>query len=251
MDKDPKDVFLNLDEVARRLLVVSVAIGLLFVMLDSLQHHVKTLYLGEAFRSIYSIKYEASIGTWYSVMLAMVAACVAFLCFLEQRGANRRQALCWLVIALFFLYLSIDDQVNVHEQLGFAFKRTLVPKIFGGGFRLPSYGWQFIYGPFFGGMAVFLLLFTLKTLSSTRDKAVIIAALSLYGIAVFLDFWQGHERYFNAFSQAVGMTQKNATHWFRVVEEFLEILGTILFTNAFLHHLAYSLSLRPRRLIWR
>jgi hypothetical protein len=244
-----RDVHISPDKWIRNILVASVVIALFFVILDSLQQLVKTLYLGETVRSIYSIKYEDSIGTWYSILLALMTACAALLCFLEQYESNRRRALGWFIIAAFFVYISIDDQVTLHEQFGFVFEKSVAPRLMVGTFRLPSYGWQFVYGPFFGMMGIFILFFSFRVLSAKSGKKMVSVSLLLYTLAVLLDFWEGSDLLFSAFYEAVGFDEHSALHWFRIVEESCEMAGTIIFTNAFLRHLEERLSLHPRRFI--
>jgi hypothetical protein len=56
---------------------------------------------------------EQSVQTWFSVVLLFVTSCVAFFLFLYDKG----RPVLWSMTALFFLFLSIDEEATFHENV--------------------------------------------------------------------------------------------------------------------------------------
>lgn len=176
---------------------------------------------------------EANLLTWYSSTQLLFVAVFGFLCACRLRltDAPRWRQAGWVIISLFFLYMAVDDGAYLHERLGGAFGRTVSdssPLAFAG--RYPSYHWQVLLGPMFGAMGLFILVFLQRELGR-RMQWVVVAALGCYAVAVFLDFLDGYGdgdvyRYLSSLTAASRDTQQ---HYMRVVEEFLELLGTTLF----------------------
>lgn len=176
---------------------------------------------------------EANLLTWYSSTQLLFVAILGSLCACRLRltGAARWRQAGWVIIALFFLYMAVDDGAYLHERMGGTFGHAVEgAKSAGLVGRYPSYYWQILLGPPFAAMGLFMLVFLQRELGR-RMQWVVVAALGCYAVAVFLDFLDGYGegdvyRYLSTLTAASRNTQQ---HYMRVVEEFLELLGTTLF----------------------
>jgi hypothetical protein len=160
----------------------------------------------------------------------------------------KRKFYCWAGIGSFFIYMGIDDAIKFHERIGTAFKvllsrsaETSGPGILNSVHNaFPSYTWQMIFGPFFIAMGIFLLWFLWKELSSKKLWYWFLVGISLYAVAVGLDFVEGLD---SEFYENVGIAGFFSTEDFRIrhmskaLEEFLEMFGTTIFLIVFLENL--------------
>ncbi|MHC4992486.1 MAG: hypothetical protein ACYTGC_16055 [Planctomycetota bacterium] len=67
-----------------------------------------------------------AVDTMSTVFLAMASAC-AWGCFLMYPGRRGLGAVVWLVLAVGFQFLALDDMLQFHEQLGSWLKQPLGP----------------------------------------------------------------------------------------------------------------------------
>jgi hypothetical protein len=68
-------------------------------------------------RSLFDLDEEQSFGTWFSVALLLLAACLLHLHARERRAAGDRWARAWSALGWGFLLLSVDELVGLHETL--------------------------------------------------------------------------------------------------------------------------------------
>ena len=97
-----------------------------------------------------------------------------------------------------------------------------------------------IFGPFFMAMGIFLLWFLWKELSSKRLWYWFLVGISLYVIAVGLDFVEGLDVGFYKDAGIAGFFSTEdyrIRHMSKTLEEFLEMLGTTIFLTIFLKNL--------------
>lgn len=194
-------------------------------------------------RRMLNIAREDSIGTWFMTTLMLFIAMTLFSIFKVKKSENEKLYWGWLVLAVFFFYLGIDDAIKFHERVGSSFK------LFLGGMDsvkgeenlrsfFPSYTWQVVFMPFFGGMGVFILWFLRARLGAYNLFKFIIAALTCYSLAVGLDFVEGFDNPpYHGIADFFGARFQTIKHMSKAIEEFLEILGTIFFFRAYLGYL--------------
>lgn len=84
---------------------------------------------------------EAGIATWYSVFLLLLCATLLAIIALMKSKTKSRYIRYWQVLALIFIFLSIDESVSIHEKLMVPMKSAL--KI-GGIFH---FAWIILYIP--------------------------------------------------------------------------------------------------------
>ena len=247
---------LNADVLARRVFWTCLLFELLIVFLDIFVNHYKWSSIG-AIRRLVNITREDSLSNWFSsyqlISVGIVLWATAFSVRNQARDARGPGKFYgWAVLATFFVYMGIDDAIKFHERIGTAFRTLLedIEESSGAGIlnhlhdAFPSYSWQVVFGPFFLGMGIFLLWFLWRELSATRLKYWLLAALSLYTLAVGLDFVEGLDSDpYEGIADYFSTTEDRVTHMSKAVEEFLEMFGTTLFLTLFLRNV-FNLSRR-------
>jgi hypothetical protein len=154
---------------------------------------------------------------------------------------KKTEKLGWGLSALFFTYLAIDDGSKMHERIGGAFRNsiearhlhspTIISKIFD---VFPSYGWQFVFVPIFGLIAIFMLLFLFKNLKTKKQIILVILGFSCYVASVVLDFVEGmNEKVYDEVVSFFGTNLHSVQHFSKLIEEVFEMVGNTFFMLAF------------------
>jgi len=187
-----------------------------------------------AIRRLFNTTREDGLASWFAVSQTLLAALAAWLIVVvlhHQRTAAARR-LGWLVIAVFFSWMCIDDGAAVHERLGTAFEDSAGI----GGF--PSYAWQYLLLPFFGLMGVFTLCFLWREMPRASDRLRLCAAIGCFVVAVGMDFVEGLENGYAWLTTATGWEVDATRHFSKSLEELVEMIGMSLFLVAFIAQLA-------------
>ncbi len=191
----------------------------------------------KAIRSMFDTTAEHSIAGWFSATLTFVVAIAAWANVILVRSTNasiwRRTG--WLVIALLFFYLSLDDGAAIHEHLGGGLKQTpVIGEVIG---AYDSYSWHIVILPFFIAIGSYMLLFLWKELTHRNERIGILAAFSFLALAVIQDFIEGTTEEYDWFQATYGMDPYLILHFAKSLEESLEMLGMATFLVVFLSHL--------------
>lgn len=93
------------------LIVVQVALTCLFLGRRALPGRAEKLFDMDA---------EANVTTWWSAML-LAAVGVAAIIVAASHGRGSRQLWAWAIVGLGFLFLSMDEVAQIHEEVGQAF----------------------------------------------------------------------------------------------------------------------------------
>ena len=188
-------------------------------------------------RKMFSTTEEHSIAGWFAATLTFVVAMTAWaivvLCRYNSASFWRRFG--WIVIAILFSYLSVDDGAAIHEHLGGGLKQA--PVIGDVIDAWSSYSWHIVILPFFVAMGLFMLFFLWREFSHRNEKLGMLAAFSCLGIAVVQDYIEGTIEEYDWFEINYGMDSPAILHFAKSLEECLEMLGMTLFLIVFLSHL--------------
>lgn len=212
--------------------------GVLF-LLDILLN-VAQLWYFEKFKQLSDVAREKSFGTWFSVVQNFAVALSALVLSLHYRKVLKRagRSLGWLLVAAFFAYISLDDDLMLHERVG----GTLGPILFSRWTRaagtLPTYEWLFLLGPFFAAFGLFFLVFVWRELKSTHKRVLFVSGLCLWAVAQLLDAWEGSRNPYEWFLKTWGLKEMVVRHSFMLVEEVFEMLGSTFFLYVCLSHTA-------------
>ena len=221
-----------------------------FVLLD---YHVNFGRLTEsgALRRLSNIAREDGLASWFGTTQTLFVGLTAWVLWTSVRlaGAPRWRRGGWLLIALLFTYMAVDDGAQLHERLGAAYGSAG-----GAGSGIfPSFTWQVLLVPVLGTAVMLSGLFLWKELDSRGAKLLVAAAILMFGAAVGLDFFEGLSakhpwnpytaiaaRYDLAPFTKARFGQSPYTtlvHFSRSIEEFLEMLANTCFWTALVGHL--------------
>ena len=239
--------------IARWIFACCLVLEIAFVLLD---YHVNYGRLSEvgAIRRLTNIAREDGLASWFGTTQTLLVALTAWGILLLTRAAHapvwRRGG--WLIVAITFTYMAVDDGAQLHERLG-----TLSSALqTGGGPSLlnlfPSYSWQVLFVPGFGLFGVILAVFLWYELNDRAAMWLVLSALTCFTIAVGLDFVeglnQGHPwNLYTWIVERVDLADFTTTrfrqppydtleHFSRSLEEFLEMLANTFLWVTFLRH---------------
>lgn len=227
----------------RQIILTLIVISIGFLVID-LAISLYDLITIREIKKLLSITREGNLPTWFSSTLLLAVSVTAVMIGWRWRLLKvKPKAIGWFLISGFFLYMSIDDASRLHERVATAIKHVTKNPVGDASWlgdmiqAFPSYTWQLVFFPLFGGFGLFMLVFLLRELNNRLDKRLFIAGLACYVIAVAADFFDGMggskilaELASNAYSP------RTAMHLMRAYEEFIEMVGTTLFLAAFLRY---------------
>lgn len=191
-----------------------------------------------AVQKLFNAAAERSIPTWCSTTFAFLAGLFA----LAAAWGARRRALAGglragLVLAgVFFIYLGMDDAVELHERLG-----TQLAKGHGGEEAMVSYGWQTFILPVYLLVGVLVLVLVGPELRRRGLLGWFLAGGMLMAAAQGLDWFEGRDDvrdWIARTAKAWKTDPYNLSHPPRLLEEVCEMLGLVLVGQAFLRLLA-------------
>jgi len=242
---------IDMERLAILLLVYLVGFELFLVIIDILITYERWIDY-RPIRMLCNIAREDGIASWFMTAQTLMSALVLwFLYWLSRRldGISAFHQRGWLVLALFFSFMAIDDGAMIHERLGATFELVMRKShqigdvsLLGQMFAVfPSYGWQFIVLPFFILMGFFTLYFLWDVLGRGRPLILVFIALSCFAFAVGLDFIEGMRRdhpynMYTWIKDTYVLGNYEVDHFAKSLEEFLEMLGISLFFSIFVAH---------------
>ena len=262
----PSELQVDAARLARAVLGFCLLAEFAFVVLDYHINYGKWTETG-ALRRMFNIAREDSLASWFAVTQTLLIALTLWLVYAILRRSDypRWRVTGWLVLAVFFTYMAVDDGAQIHERLGTAFKTASVAAGNSLGF-FPSYTWQLLFLPLFAALGFFTLVFSWLELREGSLRTLLAAALCLLAVAVGLDFVEGldDDHPWNAFTWLVehydidpwtrarfGSSDFNTLrHFSKSIEEAVEMAANSFLWFLFLRHLPSvtgGVSLRFRR----
>ena len=186
-----------------------------------------------AIRRMFNITREDGLASLFGVIQTAVVASVSWLIyFIVRQNRKSKRRFGWLILALFFTYMMIDDGAMVHERVGAALSSTSKAVNF------PSYTWQLLIAPFFIAMGAYMAWFIWQERNIAVKRSWLILAFTCLGTAVVLDFFEGVDNAYAALTEITGLRTSIFNHFSKSLEEFLEMLGMSFFLIFFLDYLA-------------
>ncbi len=237
----------NAERLLKWLLISMITIEVLLVIGDIVFNMMNTIKLSPV-RGFFNTANESGLASWIAITQTwMIGLTCSLICWVTcANNAERWQRWGWSFVALFFLYMAMDDGAKFHERVGSSV-RTLIhdanpgtdPTMIG---FFPSYGWLLVFVPIFGAFGLFLLWFLNRELKSAVEKIKVVAAIGLLVIAVLVDFVEGLEpthalNLHASISGAFAWDFDIVRHYSKSLEEFLEMLAMTLLWVVFLRHL--------------
>lgn len=227
-------------------LVFCVGAEVLLVILDAVVNVGQAIDVG-AVRRLFNTAREDGLASWFGITQTFVVAVLAWLVYAvaRTRGWRRGRRTGWLLLALLFTWMAIDDGAEVHERLGTTLEVLTTRSPAAGGSALgavvdafPSYAWQILFVPLFAAAGLAAFGFLWREMPRPADRVRVIAALGCFAAAVVLDYFEGIDGAYLGIANALEMPLPIVVHYSRSLEETIEMLGMTLFLVTFLGHLA-------------
>lgn len=167
---------------------------------------------------------EGNIPTLFTVLILFVCSMLLLLLFFTDGAGKRTSRKYWLSLSLIFLFLTVDEAVQVHEQ--FNKLRSVIPQDHDG---YLTYPWILPYALAAAVAFIFFLGFLRRLPSRSRN-------LFLVSGAVYVLSALGFEVVEGRVAQIYG-TGHLYDKLICSIEEFLEMTGLIMFIYALLDYL--------------
>ena len=232
------------------LVLICLGCELFFVLADAIINYGKLTRLGMV-RRFFNIAREDSLASWFGTTQTSLAALTLWFIYISARarGYAKWRKMGWLLLALFFSYMAMDDGAQFHERAGSAFRATFENKT--GALSpltrlvtdFPGYAWQILFLPLFGAMGIFMMYFLLKEIRETPVRLLFAGALACFVFAVILDFFEGLDpgdpmNIYTHIRKAYQLRKYTVDHFAKSLEEFLEMAGITFFWASFLYYLS-------------
>jgi hypothetical protein len=203
--------------IARRVLVAVLWIQLVLMLGDLVFNYLDVL--GHiSIRRIFNVAREQSLPTWFASLQAGLVAVTAWVLWRLERARG------WLLVAIFFLYISIDDASEVHERVSTALSERFPTLPFLADY--PSFSWHLLIAPILAACLLAVGVYLWMRIPTGRTRLLVVAGLAAFGVSQSLDVLEGIDGLFEGWAQDLGVADYTVGHGFRSVEELLEMLGT-------------------------
>lgn len=251
------------DRLARRVIGACLIAEIVLLILDYQVNYGAATRI-DAMRQLTNLAAEDSLASWFSSTQTLLAALTLWviraLVPVDPAAGSRRG---WLLLALLFSWMAVDDGAQIHERIGIAFDEARSSGSWLDAF--PSYAWQIVVLPALAAVAAGGFGLVWRALAARRLTRHVLAGLACMALAVALDFFEGldADHPWNLYTwissrwpiepwtllRFGASAYDTLEHFSKAIEEYLEMLGLTLLWLAFLRHLAASvrsLSLRVR-----
>lgn len=194
--------------------VLCFATVFIFVSLDLLLSFTTCIPVIEL-QKIFDITQESSVGTWFFAVLSFASALTLLPVYLIARAEHRpkQETAGWLILILFFVYMSMDECAWIHERSGDFLERMVDAEALPLGLsrmvvKFPTFYWQLIMGPIFVAMGLFMLYFLWQRFHIAALRKYIILSLIGLGMAMFIDFVEGMGRGIKRLQMLTDMSER-------------------------------------------
>ncbi|WP_018479106.1 hypothetical protein [Pontibacter roseus] len=170
---------------------------------------------------------ESNIPAFFSSIILLLSAAILFLIYKQRRHQGKtRYTRQWLLLGLLFVFLAVDENVQLHEHVAEFVRPQLGNDLSG----FLHWAWVVPYAVLTVAVMFYFLRFVLHLPPFTRRLVFIAGALFVTG-ALGLELFEGYlyKRY-------------GIDHLYNRIlyclEELMEMSGVVLFIYALLHYLA-------------
>jgi hypothetical protein len=169
---------------------------------------------------------ESNVPTWFSVIILTVAALLFFIIYIHKKNNNIKGAHYWLTLGFIFIFISVDESVQVHEEVA----KILRPSVSNDVSGLLYWAWVIPYGIFAIAAAIYFMRFVLNLPKQTRLLFFMAGGMYIFG-ALILELAEGH------FYLKYGLDHiYNRILYF--IEELCEMSGVTVLIYALLSYMA-------------
>ena len=211
--------FIRQDKLFRALLFIITSLFILNLVSIFIFAEIDTAVFRNL-RRIFDFDVEGNIPTMFSTLLWLISGS---LLYLVSRIEIPKYRIHWLLLALVFIYLGIDDGVELHEKLSAPIKELINTS----GYL--TFGWIIPYTTILLLMSLLYFRFLTQLPRSTMIQFTLAGVIFLSG-AIGLEILSG------PFYSEIG-EQSTVFKLFYSFEEVLEMIGMALFIRALINHL--------------
>lgn len=214
-----------------RLLFGIVAFLLLAGFLSSIVIQISSNPTTRSIAARFNLDQESAVPTYFSALILLLSASLLWIIATDKRRTKNEFALQWLILAVGFLYLSLDEAITIHELLV-----ELVDEwIRTGGIFF--FTWVVVAIPLVLFLAVFFSGFLFHLPANTRNLFLLAGSLYLAGAI-------GFELIGGWFADQQGVHQP-IFYVLANIEEILEMIGVVVFIHGLLEYIwVYSPEIR-------
>ncbi len=190
--------------------------------------------------SLFGVGNDLSVPSWYaSIVLLFAAALVAVIALAKIRYGGDYAAR-WGILSVIFLYLSSDEMLRLHEGMSGALLQPTLEVIGYEPSGLLRYPWVIVYAPLALVFVLAYFKFWLDLPAKIRTLFFVAGALFVGG-AIGAEMINGllHDLYGKG-----GILYAAMTH----LEEFLEMIGIVVFVYALLSYIGSHLNVNEVRI---
>ncbi len=217
-------------KIVRFLLITTIVINLLG-LLRNIFEYVLNFEYGSELLEIFNLNEEKNIPALYSSLILLFSGVILYFISLKKKDPQDRYYRHWLWLSIIFFYLSLDEAISIHEnfKVRFLLEKDNI---------LYHDSWVIVFSIL---VAIFIFSYRrfLKHLPWATKKMFIISGciyiFGCMGMEVVGSFTQ-------EFYGKASMVHAMAT----TIEEFLEMIGIVVFINTLLSYLLCLTSESPQ-----
>lgn len=170
---------------------------------------------------------ENNIPAFFSSIILVIASALLFLIYHTRSSLNpSSRKKYWLMLSIIFLFLAVDENVQIHEEVTKVVRPLLASDLSG----FLHWAWVVPYFIAFLAIAAYFMSFVISLPIFTRNLIFIAGFLFVFG-AVGLELVEGY------MFKVYGLNHIYNKLLY-CMEEFLEMTGVILFIFALLDYMA-------------
>ncbi len=244
MDNSSKtsiSIYIDFNKLSHRIAIFCIVFALFLVFVDAFVNYNQLTDIG-AIRRLCNIAREDSLASWFGTTLTFLVGLTLWLIVLIHKNTKttKRQRVGWTFLALLFTYMAVDDGSEIHERLGTAMNDsgwfTRILDFF------PSYAWLLLFAPLFLISGFYFFFFLRSNIKQKNLRKLLIIALICLIFAVALDYIEGLEpdnklNVHTWLEDGLGLDPDGIRHFAKSIEEFIEMVGMILFWMVFIKYL--------------
>ncbi len=213
-----------------KILIVLLLLHISVNIINFLTGHARLLGLNPMFNFFY----EKNLPTYFSTILLLFASCLLIIIYYVKKNFHDKYRFHWGLLALIFLFLSMDEILELHEQLSEPMQK-LVNVLPG---SLNFWGWIIPYSILVVIFAAYYLAFFFSLDKKMRIYFSVSASLYITGAIVFEliegIYYTTQMANYDPFSYI----HNNIPFFIMVtIEEILEMSGVILFIYSLIEYI--------------
>jgi hypothetical protein len=229
---DNEKIIINPARVVKRMFIIVSFLLIMHLISLFLNSTLQKQHLTEFFESHFNLAHEMSFPNFFSACLLLTASALLFY-IPRVRTAKKKlkNKLYWIILGCLFLFLSLDEATQIHEELMVTVKERIFNRTgfddLSGYLYMP---WVIPYLLLVLVVGISFLKFLVHLEKRTRNLFIISGAVYITG-ALCLEMVEGH------FAKYYGID--SAGYLFCVtVEEIMEMSGIIIFIYSLLDFLS-------------